>query len=97
MGGGAIRIYQGDAALYDDYDCYNYFYLFNPFSQIIMTPFLRHVKESVERHPRDIHIIYLNPIHHDIFIREGFTFVEELPAFMSPVKYYVYSLPAVRA
>lgn len=58
-----------------------------------MTPFLRHVKESAERSPRDIHIIYYNPVHHDLLLAEGFSFVEELPIIMSPVKYYVYLLP----
>ena len=96
-GGGAVRIFQGDAALYDAYDEYNYFYLYNPFNEIIMTPFLRHVKESAARHPRDIHIIYHNPVHYELFAAEGFTFVEELPIVMSPVKYYVYLLPEQKA
>lgn len=93
----AVRIFQGDAALYDAYDEYNYFYLYNPFNEIIMTPFLRHVKESAERSPRDIHIIYYNPVHHDLLLAEGFSFVEELPIIMSPVKYYVYFLPEQKA
>ena len=89
----AVRVFQGYAALYDAYDDYNYFYLYNPFNEVIMTPFLQHVKESAARNPRDIHIIYHNPVHHELFAEEGFTFVEELPIIMSTVKYYVYLLP----
>ena len=92
----AIRVFQGDATLYDAYDEYNYFYLFNPFEEIIMTQFLRHIKESSARNPRDIHIIYHHPMHSALFIAEGFKFEEELPTLrlLKNSKIYVYLLPA---
>ena len=76
---GGIRVFQCDATLYDNYDDYTYFYLFNPFTEIIMIPFIHHLKESAKRHPRDIHVIYANPAHHNLFLAEGFNLVKHIP------------------
>ncbi len=84
---GRISIIQGDATLYTDYDRYNYFYLYNPFNENIMTAFLENLKASVARSPRKIHIIYYNPLHHDLLIKMGMRFEKELPLrkkFLSP-------------
>ena len=94
--GDSVRIFQGDAALYDAYDDYTYFYLFHPFTEVIMTPFIHHVKESAARQPRDIYVLYHNPVYHDLLAAEGFNFVEELKksTALNASKLYLYVLPA---
>lgn len=61
-----------DASEYDGYDAYNYFYMFNPFGESIMKPFLLKIKSSISSKPRQIHIIYVNPVCHDTLLSEGF-------------------------
>lgn len=44
-----VSVKQGDAKVYDGYDGYNYFYLFNPFHNGVMRGFLNSIKLSRER------------------------------------------------
>ena len=74
-GGGILR---GDAALFQELDDFNYFYIANPFDDTIMKPFLQNIKTSVSRKPRKIYIIYFNPLQHDMLISEGFMLEQEL-------------------
>lgn len=55
------KIFHGNAAEWDGYDSYNYFYLFNPFGKIIMEGFGKSLIASCHRKPRKITIIYFNP------------------------------------
>jgi len=48
-------------------DKYNVFYMFNPFPASIMRPFLSKVIESLERHFREVYIVYDNPIEANVF------------------------------
>lgn len=88
----AVEIIQGDAVTYQDYDEFNYVYLFNPFKEIIMKPFLANLKASVRRNPRTIHIIYNNPVCHDLFIKEGVSFIRDLSLPVYHPRLYIYVL-----
>lgn len=61
-----------DALIYNNYDEYNFFYMYNPFGEEIMQNVVRYIKESIERTPRKIHIIYTNPSYGDLFKHGGF-------------------------
>jgi SAM-dependent methyltransferase len=60
-------IYIENAIDFNGYDSYNYFYFFNPFPSPVMLKTLEKLKESIQKKPRKIFIIYVNPIcHNDI-------------------------------
>lgn len=65
------QIYVENAAEFTQLD-YNYFYLFNPFPEKIMQPFVRHLCESIEKNPRRVTILYMNPVCKDCFVENGF-------------------------
>lgn len=90
--GGGIEIVEGDAATYQDYDEFNYIFLYNPFTELIMKPFLANLKASVKRKPRTIHFIYHNPVCHDLFISEGTKLEEDLSTPFYHLKIHVYTL-----
>lgn len=88
--GREVEIINGDAVTYQNYDDYNYFYLFNPFTDIILRPFLENVKTSRLRRPRKILVIYLNPEQHTVMIEAGFKLEEEI-RILGRLKCFVYS------
>lgn len=53
-----VDIINGDANFYNDYDRYNYMYLYNPFQGAIMTNFINNLHECIVRSSRKIRIIY---------------------------------------
>ena len=79
------RIIRADAAKYERWDSYNYFYLYNPFPENVMEAFLKHLKESIKRNPRKIWLLYVNAECHEMLLSEGFaeipykrTFIENI-------------------
>ena len=52
-----------------DVDC---IFLFNPFDVVIMGAVVYNIMESVQENPRDIIVIYANPLYQDLFEEEGF-------------------------
>ena len=62
-----------NAALYkipDDADC---IFLFNPFDETVMRDVASNIAESMEKKPRQMHIIYANPLYKNLFLEKGFT------------------------
>ena len=53
----------GDAETFDDYDRYNYFYMFNAVPKEIFIKVMDHISESIRRNPRCAIFIYLNPVY----------------------------------
>ena len=74
-----VSVSCADAAKFDGYDEYNWFYAFNPFSKDIMQGFIDRLKESKDRKDRNIRVVYFNPTELDMFIENGFCIDEELP------------------
>ena len=52
-----------------DVDC---IFLFNPFDVVIMGAVVYNIMESVQENPREIIVIYANPLYRDLFEEEGF-------------------------
>ncbi len=50
-------------------------FLFNPFTEVIVAEVAQHILESQVEHPRTIWIIYMNPMHENIFLEQGFVAV----------------------
>ncbi|MEG1432437.1 class I SAM-dependent methyltransferase [Eubacterium sp.] len=66
------RIINHDAATFSNYDDYNYFYIFNSFPEAVFLKMLDRILSSIERSPRKITLIYLNPVCHHHLINHGF-------------------------
>jgi hypothetical protein len=47
------------------------FYLYNPFDATVLTEVLDRILQSVTSHPRRCTVIYANPVHQEVFIRNG--------------------------
>lgn len=69
----SCEVFIEDATVFNAYDDYNYFYLFNPFPQPIMEKFVEKVKESIAQNPRKVTIIYTNPLCLSVFLESGFS------------------------
>ncbi|NVO12215.1 MAG: class I SAM-dependent methyltransferase [Bacteroidales bacterium] len=61
-------IYTENAVDFNSYDDYNYFYFFNPFPSFVMLKVLEKLKNSIQKKPRKVIIIYANPTCHDDII-----------------------------
>lgn len=53
----------------DDVDC---IFFFNPFDEIIMSAVVNNIFSSLQNNPRKISIIYVNPMHKDLFLKAGY-------------------------
>lgn len=54
----------------DDVDC---IFFFNPFDEIIMSAVVNNIFESLQNNPRNLYIIYVNPLHKELFLKAGYT------------------------
>lgn len=52
-----------------DVDC---IFFFNPFDEIIMSGVADNILNSLQHHPRKMYIIYVNPLHKQLFTNLGF-------------------------
>jgi SAM-dependent methyltransferase len=52
-----------------DADC---IFFFNPFDEFIMNIVLKNILTSYNKNPRNLYIIYLNPLYKTAFLQEGF-------------------------
>ena len=53
----------------EDVDC---IFLFNPFDEIIMSAVVNNIFTSLQNNPNKIKIIYVNPLHKELFLKAGF-------------------------
>jgi SAM-dependent methyltransferase len=53
----------------DDVDC---IFFFNPFDEIIMSAVVNNIFTSLQNNPRKIRIIYVNPLHKELFLKAGY-------------------------
>jgi len=66
-----------DAAEFTDLHSYTYFYLYNPFPEIVMNSVMNNISSSLEKRPRDATLIYKNPIFENRVLRAGFSKVSQ--------------------
>ena len=67
-----ISLIHGDASKMDkELDSYNYFYYFDPFDESIFLPTIGHICDSLERNPRHITIICINPTYNQQILQTG--------------------------
>jgi len=66
-----IQLIHGDAGSFEDLDDFNYLYMFNPFGQVTMNRVLDRICASLKKNPREIFIIYKNPVCHAEILSRG--------------------------
>jgi len=50
----------------------NVFFFFNPFNEIVMLTVAKNILSSIKKKPREVYVVYINPIHKEIFLSAGF-------------------------
>ncbi|HEX2683421.1 MAG TPA: class I SAM-dependent methyltransferase [Ferruginibacter sp.] len=67
------QVINNDAFYFDipgDVDC---IFLFNPFDEVVMSAVVRNLTESLKNHPRELCVVYVNPVHKELFSKAGYT------------------------
>ena len=65
------KIFNCDASLFNDYDAYNFVYLYNPFPSSVMSYVVDSLINSVQRSDRELVIIYNNPTCHEMVVDQN--------------------------
>lgn len=50
----------------------NVFYFFNPFDEVVMLEVVKNILASLKEKSRKVYIMYVNPVHKEIFLSAGF-------------------------
>jgi len=61
-----------DAATYTIEKDAQVFFFFNPFDEVIMLAVAKNILLSVKQNPREVFVVYINPVHKEIFMSAGF-------------------------
>ena len=72
-----VKVHNISATKFKGYNDYNFFYLYNPFPEIIMIKFIDCLKKQIIN--KKITIIYNNPVCHDVLINNEFFLVKKYP------------------
>jgi SAM-dependent methyltransferase len=68
-----FEIEWNDVAEYEIADDTNVFFFFNPFDEVIILEVVKKIMRSLKASPRQAYVVYLNPLHKEIFQSAGFT------------------------
>jgi SAM-dependent methyltransferase len=83
-----VKFFQCNAATFTDLDNYTYIYMYNPFPCTIMKEVMSNIKKSIKKHPREVTIIYMNPVCHDVICCSEFAVVRKFNQFVFPFWIY---------
>ncbi|MFA7348744.1 MAG: class I SAM-dependent methyltransferase [Desulfurivibrionaceae bacterium] len=61
-----VAVIEGDVTQYVIEDDQNVFFFFNPFDDVVLEAVVKNMKKSLHRKPREIAVIYYNPVHSHI-------------------------------
>ncbi|MEO6637843.1 MAG: class I SAM-dependent methyltransferase [Ginsengibacter sp.] len=70
--GAAFNIICDDAVNYKISADENVFFFFNPFDEVVMLVVAKNILQSLRENPRHVTVVYLNPLHKEIFLSAGF-------------------------
>ena len=68
----AYKIINNDAFYYDIPDDVDCIFLFNPFDETILAGVIENIDNSLEEFPRELFVIYVNPMHKEQFTMNGY-------------------------
>ena len=84
-----------DAEYYNDYDMYNYFFMFNSVPSTVFSYTLKNIEDSIKRTPRNVMLILANP-EQDVIMKDSkvFSLIHQKKGIISwfDVYFYKYSL-----
>lgn len=63
LGWNNVELVNVDARDYKDIDRVTYFFFYNPFPEDVFDAVLQNIRQSYERNPREIRLIYHNPVY----------------------------------
>jgi SAM-dependent methyltransferase len=66
-----FRVHVSDATEFKDFDRFTHIYMFNPFPAAVMTEVMNNLAASLSRKPRQLTVIYLFPVCHDVLVQSG--------------------------
>ena len=81
-------VYCADATEFTDLDRYTVLYMFNPFTEPVVAHALANLRESLERRPRPMRLIYRNPVCDAAVTAAGFRRAATLKIGTQPVHIY---------
>src|SRR6185437_410470 len=67
-----FKIICNDAANYKIEIDTDVFFFFNPFDEVVMLQVVKNILYSLRQNPRKVYVIYVNPLHKEIFLSAGF-------------------------
>ena len=66
------QVFHNDAFYFEIPADADLIFLFNPFDDVIMSAVIENIEMSIEQNPRDISIIYANPMEKHLFLEAGY-------------------------
>jgi SAM-dependent methyltransferase len=66
------RVLHNDAFYFEIPDDCNCLFFFNPFDDVIMSGVVENIAMSLERKPRSIQVLYINPLQKHLFLEAGY-------------------------
>lgn len=66
------RVMHENAAEFNPSKHTHVIFFFNPFNEVIMKRVIRNISKSLNRYPRKLFIVYVNPQHKKVLINNGF-------------------------
>lgn len=67
-----FKIFCSDAVSLEIENDVNVFFFFNPFDEVVMLQVVKNILSSLKKNIRKIYIVYINPLHKEIFLSAGF-------------------------
>ena len=83
-----FKIVCDDAVNYKIENDTNIFFFFNPFDEVVMLQVVKNILSSLKENDRKIYVVYINPLHKEIFLSAGF--IEEY--YLMKMKYLELSI-----
>lgn len=83
-----FRVICGDAVKFKIENKQTVFFFFNPFDQKVMLAVVKNILASLKQNQRKIFVVYINPLHKEIFLSAGF----EEEYFFRKMKYLEFSI-----
>lgn len=84
-----VKLFCSSAASFTELHKYTFIYMFNPFPPPIMNDVISNINESIEKYPREITIIYKNPVCHNVIVNNSdFRVIRKFEDFLIP--FWVY-------
>ena len=83
-----FKIVCDDAVNYKIEKDMNVFFFFNPFDEVVMLQVVKNILSSLKENDRKIYVVYINPLHKEIFLSAGF--IEEY--YLMKMKYLELSI-----